>query len=166
MEKKRRKIMFCKNCGANLNPTDKFCQNCGAPVPAGQTTPPPPPVYAVPPTQPVYPSQPVYAAPPVNPAPVPGYGYGPMDPIRAQKVQTAQRMLAKYRGKWVFPCIAFFVCQVLALIFYIVGTNNYDIVLYSVGSIFEALSGLFFLLWLIFAIILNANKKIIRRNGQ
>ena len=24
--------MNCKNCGANLNETDKFCQNCGAPV--------------------------------------------------------------------------------------------------------------------------------------
>ncbi len=152
--------MFCKNCGANLNPTDKFCQNCGAPVPAGQTTPPPPPVYAVPPTQPVY------AAPPVNPAPMPGYGYGQMDPIRAQKVQTAQRMLAKYRGKWVFPFIAFFACQLLGLIFYIVGDLNYDIVLYSLGGVFEALSGLFFLLWLIFAIILNVNKKIVRRNGQ
>ncbi len=151
--------MFCKNCGAKLNPTDKFCQNCGTPVPAGPAMPPPPPVYAVPPTQPVYPAQP-------SPAPVPGYGYPPMDPLHAQKVQTAQRMIAKYRGKWVFPCIAFFVLMLLGIILTSVGAFNYDALLVSLGWFANALSGLFFLLWLIFAIILNVNKKIIRRNGQ
>lgn len=152
--------MFCKNCGANLNPNDKFCQNCGAPVQAGPAMPPPPPaqpVYNVPPAQPVY-------GAPVNPAPMPGYGYG-MNPGQSPKVQTAHRMVEKYRGKWVFPCIAFFVLQVLAIILYAVGSANYDIVVYSLGSVAEALSGLFFLLWLIFAIIINVNKKIIRRNG-
>lgn len=24
--------MFCKNCGSELNDTDKFCPNCGSPV--------------------------------------------------------------------------------------------------------------------------------------
>lgn len=149
--------MFCKNCGAKLNPTDKFCQNCGTPVPAGPAMPPPPPVYAAP-------AQPVYAVPPVNPAPAPGYGYPQMDPVKTQKVQTAQRMIEKYRGKWVFPCIAFFVCMLLGIILTSVGAYNLDALLVSLGGVADALAGLFFLLWLIFAIILNVNKKIIRQN--
>ncbi len=155
--KKEVKNMFCKNCGANLNPTDKFCQNCGAPVQAGPVAPPPPPVYAVPPTQPVY-------GAPVSPQPMPGYGY-PTNP----KVQTAQRMIQKYRKKWVFPCISFLVTQLLAIIFYAVAGSTFDYATFVsmtiLGGILEGLSGLFFLFWLIYAIILNVNKKIVRRNG-
>lgn len=64
-------IMFCKNCGAQNAPEDRFCKNCGSPLqqgtPAQQSQPVEqvkPPVQPTPPAQPEPPAQPSFSTQP------------------------------------------------------------------------------------------------------
>lgn len=45
-------MIYCQNCGQQLDDNVRFCHNCGAQVMLPPPPPPPPPVYEQPPVQP------------------------------------------------------------------------------------------------------------------
>lgn len=78
--------MFCKKCGAELGPEEKFCRICGAPVEVAEPVAAP---VAEPPVTPV--AQPIPVQPPVEPQPQPQVQPQPQPQAQAQTATANQR---------------------------------------------------------------------------
>lgn len=134
-------MLFCINCGTQLNPGDGFCRSCGTPVPA-QT--PAEPVaaettYAPPaPVEPTY-APPAYTPPPYTPPvytpPAPEYNNIPV--YHAEPVITPKAKALGFVGMSLGIAGLFF--AVIGLLYTLIGLEE-EVVGFVFAMVFSILS--------------------------